>query len=65
MKEKVDLIIEWLRDELEYTNQKIKKGKGTWSEYGYIKDDDWAALMAEKNLLDDIFCALKKQGLTK
>ena len=64
MEEKVELIVAWLRDRLEYVNEKIQKGKGTWPEEGYVMDDEWIRLLAKKELLDDFFYVLKKQGLS-
>jgi len=61
----LDGIIEWLRDKLDYVNEKLDKGKGTWPEEGYVKDDEWAALLAKKDLLDDIFYVLRTQGLLR
>jgi hypothetical protein len=63
MEERVNLFVAWLRDQLEYVNEKIERGKGTWPEDDYVKDEDWARLMASKDLLDSIFYVLKKQSL--
>jgi len=50
----MEKFIAWLEDELERVNKIIEMGKGTWPNENYIKDEDWARLMARKHALDDV-----------
>ncbi len=56
----MDAFRQWLQAEREEVNQRIEKGKGTWPHEDYVKDEDWARLMATKHTLENVVYMLNK-----
>ena len=53
---------DWIQSEVKEVNQRIEKGKGTWPNEDYVKDEDWGRLMSKKHTLDDVRYMLTRVG---
>ncbi|TXH49893.1 MAG: hypothetical protein E6Q97_21580 [Desulfurellales bacterium] len=58
-KEKFMALFSWLKAESQDINERISKGKGTWPNQDYIRDETWSIWQGEKATLDRVLHKIK------